>query len=154
MIPGWSCKKYRPRPEPKPRKITQKAAERVSKSGKAKVAEKDYIALQCDLCHSVTRFKVPEKTSKPAASKVIPKATTSMYNSTPSTIVTPEAIATQPSLAVSVPEKLSVKSATDGAAKKRSKKNKAGGLAALLAKSKSESASPSGFDLMDFMKTA
>lgn len=160
LIPGWSCRKSRPKPgmELKSSKH-KKSMTKTSSPVVTKPAKKgrDHVLYECLLCHSVSRCKVfvPKKEAEPAVVKAVDKATTAPAISVPA-IPAPA----QPVMAV-LPEPVPGKAAnqptnggTANSVRKRSKKTKAGGLAALLAKSKSESASPSGFDLMDFMKTA
>ncbi|KAF1347100.1 hypothetical protein BDV97DRAFT_278101, partial [Delphinella strobiligena] len=133
LVPGWSCKKYRPRPNPQQKKDAKKHSASPVKASIKKAEPLDYVAYECDLCHVVTRFKLPTKKTKVATRKMRePDGTTNVK------VTGASSLATTPSKDV------------EGSGRKRAKKNKSGGLAALLAKSKNESASPAGFDLMDF----
>lgn len=153
MIPGWSCKKAR---RPASMKNAKKNIDGVAKAStkESNPDTKDYIAYDCDLCHTVTRFRRPERDERIMETKV------QQVPVHPSENLSKESISATPPLGAShtttssAPSSAAQTPTQSGqvAAKKR-KKNKSGGLAALLAKSKSESASPSGFDLMDFMKS-
>lgn len=157
MIPGWSCKKSR-RNVPKARKTgVKKHTAAVSKRpSESKPTKPDHIAYDCDRCHTTSRFNLPEKKPLPATgeTKALESAKASKDKPialSPTTSAAPplQSAPSQPSSA-----KVATKSESEVSGRKRAKKNKSGGLAALLAKSKSESASPAAFDLMDFMKTA
>lgn len=154
LIPGWSCKKYRSRPNPQQKKDAKKHNVSSAKASIKKAVPLNYIAYECDLCHVVTRFELPTKRAKVATRKMPEPAATTKAASTSSLATAPSVVPTPSPAGEPMDSKSAPKKDAEGSGRKRTKKNKSGGLAALLAKSKSENASPAAFDLMDFMKTA
>ena len=161
LIPGWSCKKHRPRPVASKRITAKKNHDRVVKSSQTKKQVQTDLAYECDLCHGVSRFEIPRRRApKPAASIMATLNDSSIDKTSSSAGQMTTAPAVQPLAPVSeIPGQVTAKPATEGPSKRRAKKSKNGGLAALLAQKKSQNASPAatasaGFDLMDFMKTA
>ncbi|CAC9889861.1 unnamed protein product [Aureobasidium pullulans] len=136
---------------------------------KSKVAKKPavpsttYIDYECSLCHGKNTFKSDtqpparrSKTSKSAIQSkqsVAPVAVPAMAPvARPSTTNTKGTTAT-PSPAPSTAASSSSEQTRAGADKKRGRKQKLGGLQAMLAKSKASTSAPAAFDFMDFMKT-
>ncbi|CAD0027908.1 unnamed protein product [Aureobasidium pullulans] len=136
---------------------------------KSKVAKKPavpsttYIDYECSLCHGKNTFKSDtqpparrSKTSKSAIQSkqsVAPVAVPTMAPvARPSTTNTKGTTAT-PSPAPSTAASSSSEQTRAGADKKRGRKQKLGGLQAMLAKSKASTSAPAAFDFMDFMKT-
>jgi uncharacterized membrane protein len=83
-----------------------------------------------------------------------PTATPAPVQNTATTTNKPTAATTSiPSAASSIAVSSSSEQARGGADKKRNRKQKLGGLQALLAKSKAPASASKAFDFMDFMKT-
>jgi phage FluMu protein Com len=156
LIPGWSCT------------VSQRRLPEISKKPKPKsrVAKKPvipritYIDYRCTLCNSVNTVKsdtqAPARRSKSNKSLLEskPTITTVPVQTSTATVIKPSATTTAtpspaPSTAVSSPSQ----EARGAADKKRNRKQKLGGLQAMLAKSKAPSTAPKAFDFMDFMKT-
>jgi phage FluMu protein Com len=156
LIPGWSCI------------VSQRRLPEVSKKPrtKSKVVKKPvipritYIDYKCTLCNSVNTVKsntqASARRSKSKKSLLESKPTVAaMPVQTPiTTTTTPSAITTvTPSPAPSAAVSSSSEQTRGAADKKRNRKQKLGGLQAMLAKSKAPSTAPKAFDFMDFMKT-
>lgn len=156
LIPGWSCT------------VSQRRLPEISKKpkSKSKIAKKPavpritYIDYKCMLCNSINTVKSDtqaparrSKSKKPLLESKRNATTVSVQTSTvPVTKPTTTTMATSssaPSTAVSS----SSEQGRGGADKKRNRKQKLGGLQAMLAKSKTSSTAPKAFDFMDFMKT-
>jgi phage FluMu protein Com len=156
LIPGWSCtvsSRRLPEVSKKPKTISKS---KVAK--KPTVARITYIDYKCTLCNSINTNKSDTQAparrsksrkslleSKPAISPVATQTSTTITKPT-ATMITPNPL---PSTAISS----SSDQGRGGADKKRNRKQKLGGLHAMLAKSKAPSSTPKGFDFMDFMKT-
>ena len=151
LIPGWSCT------------FSQRRLPEVSKrpKTKSKVAKKPvvgrvtYIDYRCTLCNSVNTTKSdtqpPTRRSKSKKSSLESKSSATARPVQPlTTIATTTAT---PSPAPSTAVSSSSDQGRGGAEKKRNRKQKLGGLQAMLAKSKAPSTTPKAFDFMDFMKT-
>lgn len=166
LIPGWSCKKHGSKPsESKSSQKRKRIIEDNSNPGQQKrsttgeQSKLNHVAYKCDLCHSLTKFKQPVQKTAKASKPAVSSNTSSDQLSKP--ILQSEATTShnvRPAIQTDVSDTKDGPSRKQQDAgppsKKRSKKSKMGGLAAMLAKSKSESSSPAlGFDLMDFMKT-
>jgi hypothetical protein len=157
LIPGWSCT------------VSQRRLPEISKKSKtkSKIAKKPaipritYIDYRCTLCNSVNTAKsdtqAPARRSRSKQSLLESKPTvaavpvqTASSTVTKSTTLTTSTPSPAPSTAVSS----SSGPARGEADKKRNRKQKLGGLQAMLAKSKAPSTAPKAFDFMDFMKTS
>ena len=161
LVPGWTMEidiqDYRPK------KLKNKApSKNTARTTKA-------LVYQCGLCNSKTRVVAGNR--EPRRKEKQPPTTWKMQN-VPAPVAAPETstgvlrapqgsspvqnaapIATRPASAAE--EAATSKIATSNASsKKRAKARKAGGLQAMLAKSKAKTSQSSGFglDLMDFMK--
>ena len=156
LIPGWSCT------------VSQRRLPEISKKPKtkSKVVKKPtvpritYIDYKCTLCNGINTVKSdtqpPARRSKPKKSTLESKSTAAPVTVQTSTtsIIKPTTTATatpspDPSTAVSS----SSEQGRGGADKKRNRKQKLGGLQAMLAKSKAPATATKAFDFMDFMKT-
>ncbi|CAD0098769.1 unnamed protein product [Aureobasidium mustum] len=157
LIPGWSCivsKRRLPESSSKKPKTKSKVAK------KPAIPQHTYMDYKCTLCNSVNTAKsetqAPARRSKSAISFLQGKPTvmstpvqTNATTTTKPTIATTSTPSPAPSTAVSS----SSEQARGGADKKRNRKQKLGGLQAMLAKSKAPASTPKAFDFMDFMKT-
>ncbi|KAI4721648.1 hypothetical protein E4T48_02150 [Aureobasidium sp. EXF-10727] len=140
QVPGWSCTISKRRlPELSSKK--KKAKSKVAK--KPAVAQSTYVDYKCTLCSSINTTKSVLE-SKPNVGPPPVQTTTKPV------IATTDTSSPAPSTAVSSSSE-QARGATD---KKRNRKQKLGGLQAMLAKSKAPSTTPKAFDFMDFMKTA
>lgn len=153
LVPGLSCTVTHRRP------VRDNKASR----SKKKVAKKPvdtiptHIDHKCTLCHSVNTFKSSSQPLRRQGKASISR----LEDSQKPTVGTKTAIvpASQPQkAAVSTPSPassaaVSTSSEQPQGEKKRNRKQKLGGLQAMLAKSKAASAPNQGFDFMDFMKT-
>ena len=160
LVPGWSCKTSKRRLPERPSKKS-KTKSKVAK--KPAVPSTTYIDYECSLCHGKNTFKSDtqpparrSKTSKSAIQSkqsVAPVAVPTVAPvARPSTTNTKGTTAT-PSPAPSTAVSSSSEQTRAGADKKRGRKQKLGGLQAMLAKSKASTSAPAAFDFMDFMKT-
>ncbi|KAK6000947.1 hypothetical protein QM012_003030 [Aureobasidium pullulans] len=158
LIPGWCCtvsKRRLPETSSKRTKTKSKVAK------KPAVSQHTYIDFKCTLCNGVNTVKsdtqASARRSKSSISSLQSKPTTapaqvqskSTTTSKPALAVTTNTPSPAPSTAVSS----SSEQARGGADKKRNRKQKLGGLQAMLAKSKAPASAPKAFDFMDFMKT-
>lgn len=157
LIPGWSCIVSRRRlPE-----ISLKKSKTKSKVAKKPAKPQfTYIDYKCTLCNSINTAKsdtqAPARRSKSSMSSLQSKSVAApALLQTNATTATKPAIATTstPSPAPSTAVSSSSEQARGGADKKRNRKQKLGGLQAMLAKSKAPASAPKAFDFMDFMKT-
>ena len=156
LIPGWSCTVSR-------RRLLEISKKQNTKSKVAKkpaVARTTYIDYKCALCNSVNTAKsdtqAPSRRSKSRKSLLenTPAGPTVSVPTSTLTVTKPTATATAtPSPAPSPAVSSSSEQGRGGADKKRNRKQKLGGLQAMLAKSKAPSTAPKAFDFMDFMKT-
>jgi phage FluMu protein Com len=157
LIPGWSCT------------VTQRRLPEISKKPKtkSKVTKKPavlritYMGYKCTLCNSVNTTKsdtqAPVRRSKSKQSLLESKPTVAAVpvQTSTTTIAKPTAVTTAtPNPAPSTAVSSSSGTARGEADKKRNRKQKLGGLQAMLAKSKAPSTAPKAFDFMDFMKTS
>jgi phage FluMu protein Com len=157
LIPGWSCT------------VSQRRLPEISKRSttKSKVAKKPavpritHIDYKCTLCNSVNTVKSDTQAptrrvkSKKSLLESKPIVATDPVQPTTSTVTRPTNIKTStPSPAPSTAVSSSSGQARGEADKKRNRKQKLGGLQAMLAKSKAPSTAPKAFDFMDFMKTS
>jgi phage FluMu protein Com len=157
LIPGWSCT------------VSQRRLPEISKrpKTKSKVAKKPalpritYIDYKCTLCNSVNTVKsdtqAPARRSKSKRSILESKPTVAAVplQTSTTTVTKPTTMTTvTPSPALSTAVSSSSGAARGEADKKRNRKQKLGGLQAMLAKSKAPSTAPKAFDFMDFMKTS
>jgi phage FluMu protein Com len=157
LIPGWSCT------------VSQRRLPEISKKPKtkSKVAKKPtlpritYIDNKCTLCNSVNTAKsdtqAPTRRVKSKQSLFESKPTIAAVPVQTSTTTIPKSTAI--STTTSSPAPSAAVSSSSGQArgeadKKRNRKQKLGGLQAMLAKSKAPSTAPKAFDFMDFMKTS
>lgn len=159
LIPGWSCTVFQRRLPEISKKSNTKSKSKIAK--KPMIPRITYIDYKCTLCNSVNTVK--SDTQAPARR---PKAKKSLLESKPAvapvpmqasttTITKPTTTKTAtPSPAPSTAVPSSSEQGRGGADKKRNRKQKLGGLQAMLAKSKAPSAATKGFDFMDFMKTS
>lgn len=157
LIPGWSCIVSRRRlPESSSKKSKTKS--KVAK--KPAMPQHTYMDYKCTLCNSINTAKsetqAPVRRFKSAISSLQSKPTampTPLQTNT--TIASKPIVATTstPSPAPSTAVSSSSEQARGGADKKRNRKQKLGGLQAMLAKSKAPASAPKAFDFMDFMKT-
>ncbi|KAI5198968.1 hypothetical protein E4T39_06484 [Aureobasidium subglaciale] len=157
LIPGWSCTVSR-------RRLPERSTK--SPKHKSKVAKKPvtpqvtYIDYTCSLCNRVNTFKsdtqAPTRRSKlsiPAVESKSSAVPPSASDNT-ATIAKPAVLPTAtPSPAPSSAVSSSSEQARGGMDKKKNRKQKLGGLQAMLAKSKAPASAPKAFDFMDFMKT-
>jgi hypothetical protein len=156
MIPGWSCTVSQRRlPE-----ISNKSKTKSKVAKKPVISRITYIDYKCTLCNSISTVKsdtqAPARRSKSKKSLLESKPTVaSMSVQIPITTVTmPNAITTAtPSPAPCTAVSSSSEQTRGAADKKRNRKQKLGGLQAMLTKSKAPSTAPKAFDFMDFMKT-
>lgn len=156
LIPGWSCTVSRRRlPE-----ISKKQNTKSKVAKKPTVPRITYIDYKCTLCNSVNTVKsdtqAPARRSKSKKSLLEskPTITTVPVQISTKTVTKPTTTKTAtPSPAPSTAVSSSSEQGRGGADKKRNRKQKLGGLQAMLAKSKAPSAAPKAFDFMDFMKT-
>jgi phage FluMu protein Com len=157
LISGWSCT------------VSQRRLPEISKKPKtkSKVAKKPavlritHIDYKCTLCNSINTTK--SDTQAPARRN---KSKQSSLESKPAIATVPAQIATttvtkpttMPTVTQSSASSTAVPSSSGPARgeadKKRNRKQKLGGLQAMLAKSKTPSTAPKAFDFMDFMKTS
>ncbi|KAG9852469.1 hypothetical protein KCU98_g3507, partial [Aureobasidium melanogenum] len=161
LIPGWSCTVSKRRlPETSSKNIKTKS--KVAK--KPAILQHTYINYKCTLCNSINTAKsetqAPARRSKSSMSSLQNKptatpapvqtnaTTTGKLTATPTTTTT-----SIPSPATSTSVSSSSEQARGGADKKRNRKQKLGGLQAMLAKSKAPASTHKAFDFMDFMKT-
>ncbi|CAD0084733.1 unnamed protein product [Aureobasidium vineae] len=153
LVPGWSCTISKRRlPESSSKK--NKTKSRVAK--KSAIAQSTYVDYKCTLCNSVNTIK--SDTQPPARRS---KSKKSLPESKPNLAPPPVQTMTKPATATtSIPSPVpstavtsSSEQARGATDKKRNRKQKLGGLQAMLAKSKAPSTTPKGFDFMDFMKT-
>lgn len=156
LIPGWSCTVSRRRlPE-----ISKKPRSKSKIAKKPAVPRITYIDYKCNLCNSTNTVKsdaqAPTRRSKSKKSLLESKSAISAVPVHMPTISatkqTTTATAT-PSPAPSAAVSSSSEQGRGGADKKRNRKQKLGGLQAMLAKSKTSTTGPKAFDFMDFMKT-
>ncbi|KAI5270623.1 hypothetical protein E4T47_06000 [Aureobasidium subglaciale] len=119
-----------------------------------------YIDYKCSLCNGVNTFRsdtqAPTKRSKTPRSAVESKsgAVPSLVSNDTATIAKSALLPTAtPSPAPSSTISSSSEQARGGVDKKKNRKQKLGGLQAMLAKSKAPASAPKAFDFMDFMKT-
>ncbi|CAD0111026.1 unnamed protein product [Aureobasidium uvarum] len=157
MVPGWSCAISKRRlPESSFKK--NKTKSRVEK--KSAIAQSTYIDYKCTLCNSVNTIKSDtqpparrSKSKKPLPESKPNVAPQAVQINTSTTIKPTIATTSTPSPASFTTISSSSEQARGATDKKRNRKQKLGGLQAMLAKSKAPSATPKGFDFMDFMKT-
>ncbi|KAG9672890.1 hypothetical protein KCU99_g4625, partial [Aureobasidium melanogenum] len=157
LIPGWSCTVYKRRlPESSSKKSKTKS--KVAK--KPAITQHTYIDYKCTLCNSINTAKsetqAPARRSKSSMSSLQgkPTATPAPVQNNATTTNKPTAATTSiPNAAPSTAVSSSSEQAHGGADKKRNRKQKLGGLQALLAKSKAPASASKTFDFMDFMKT-
>lgn len=160
LVPGWSCTTSKRRLPERPSKKSKTKSKVAKKPATPSIT---YIDYKCSLCHGTNTFKSDtqpparrSKTSKSAIQSkqsVAPVAVPTMAPvARPSTTNTKGTTAT-PSPAPSTAASSSSEQTRAGADKKRGRKQKLGGLQAMLAKSKASTSAPAAFDFMDFMKT-
>ncbi|KAH0367932.1 hypothetical protein KCU65_g4257, partial [Aureobasidium melanogenum] len=157
LIPGWSCTVFKRRlPETSSKKSKTKS--KVAK--KPAITQHTYIDYRCTLCNRVNTAKsdtqAPARRSKSSLSSLQSKPTTTpgLVQANATTTSKPAAATTStPSSTPSTAVSSSSEQARGGADKKRNRKQKLGGLQAMLAKSKAPASTPKAFDFMDFMKT-
>jgi len=156
LIPGWSCTvSSRRLPE-----ISKKPKTKSKVEKKPAVARITYIDYTCTLCNSINTIKSgthpPARRSKSKRSTLESKSTVAavhVQTSTINTIKPTTTVTATPSPAPSTAVSSSSEQGRGGADKKRNRKQKLGGLQAMLAKSKAPSTATKAFDFMDFMKT-
>jgi phage FluMu protein Com len=156
LIPGWSCTVSQRRlPE-----ISKKSKTKSKAAKKPAIPRITYIDFKCTLCNSVNTVKsdtqAPARRSKSNKSLLESKPTiaTMPVQIQTTTSTKPIAITTAtPSPAPSAAVSSSSEQTRGAADKKRNRKQKLGGLQAMLAKSKAPSTATKAFDFMDFMKT-
>ncbi|KAG9661106.1 hypothetical protein KCU95_g154, partial [Aureobasidium melanogenum] len=157
LVPGWSCTVSKRRlPETSSKNIKTKS--KVTK--KPAILQHTYIDYKCTLCNSINTAKsetqAPARRSKPSMSSLQNKPTATPAPVQTNATTTSKLTATTtsiPSPAPSTTVSSSSEQARGGADKKRNRKQKLGGLQAMLAKSKAPASTPKAFDFMDFMKT-
>ncbi|KAH0275913.1 hypothetical protein KCU91_g4236, partial [Aureobasidium melanogenum] len=158
LVSGWSCTVSKRRLPETPSKKS-KTKSKVAK--KPAITQHTYIDYKCNLCHSINTAKsdtqAPARRSKSSLSSVQSKpaaAPAPVQSSATATSKSAAATTTStPSPAPSTAVSSSSEQARAGADKKRNRKQKLGGLQAMLAKSKAPASAPKAFDFMDFMKT-
>lgn len=157
LIPGWSCTVSRRRLPETPSKNIKTKSKVAKKPAKPQSTCIDY---KCTLCNSINTAKsdtqAPVRRSKSSMSSLQGKPTAAPVpvQTNTTTITKPTVAATStPSPALSTAVSSSSEQARGGTDKKRNRKQKLGGLQAMLAKSKAPASAPKAFDFMDFMKT-
>ncbi|GAB7346780.1 hypothetical protein MBLNU459_g1880t1 [Dothideomycetes sp. NU459] len=150
LIPGWSCQTSRIS-RSNPNKSHPRNGRKQS-NGRSSNSDMMQMIYKCSRCQSETKVNVTSQKPKAARSKLkMPAAEETaqvpLPNLESATSVRP------PATKMAITSKEADKPAADASVKKRPRKTKHGGLQALLAKTKNESSSPAGFDLMDFMKS-
>ena len=156
LVPGWSCTvSSRRLPE-----ISKKPKTKSKVEKKPTVPRITYIDYTCTLCNSINTVKsdtqAPARRSKSKKSTLESKSTVSevpVHTSTINTIKPTTTATATPSPAPSTAVSSSSEHGRGGADRKRNRKQKLGGLQAMLAKSKAPSTATKAFDFMDFMKT-
>ncbi|KAH0287469.1 hypothetical protein M436DRAFT_57585 [Aureobasidium namibiae CBS 147.97] len=154
LIPGWSCS------------VSSRRVPEISKKPKikSKVVKKPtvpritYINYKCTLCNGINTVKSdtqpPARRSNSKKSALESKSASVTVQTSTTSIIRPTTTATAtPSPAPSTAVSSSSEHGRGGADKKRNRKQKLGGLQAMLAKSKAPATAPKAFDFMDFMKT-
>lgn len=149
LIPGWSCSTSRSRTLPR----KEKRGSEKHINGQSVTADKNQMVYECSKCHCKNKFNVTSHRPKAARRKSEMPVSGESIIQAPAPSVKPTIPSELSSTHKAVSEKEADRAETSATIKKRSRKTKHGGLQALLAKSKSESTSKSGFDLMDFMKS-
>lgn len=155
LVPGWSCKTSRiPSRLNRDKKDVKKAIKK-NKHGHLQSAEGQQIVIyECLRCHTKTKINITSQRPKAARrSKPEILALEESTAQTPAPFSKPAILAGLSDTHRELSAKENDRSDIGANAKKRARKTKHGGLQALLAKSKSESTSRPGFDLMDFMKS-
>ncbi|KAH0343069.1 hypothetical protein KCU83_g8997, partial [Aureobasidium melanogenum] len=157
LVPGWSCtvsKRRLPEISSKNNKTKSKVAKKPART------QHTYIDYKCTLCNSINTAKsdtqAPARRSKLSVASLQskPAPTPAPVQNNATTTNKPTAATTSiPDPAPSTAVSSSSEQARGGADKKRNRKQKLGGLQALLAKSKAPASTPKAFDFMDFMKT-
>lgn len=153
LVPGLSCTVTHRRLVGNTK--ASRSKEKVSK--KPTVTSATHIDYKCTLCHNVNTFKSssqpPRRQGKTSISKIedSQKPTAGTKTAIVPASQPRKAAASTPSPALSTAT--STSSEQPQGEKKRNRKQKLGGLQAMLAKSKATSAPSQGFDFMDFMKT-
>ncbi|KEQ85472.1 hypothetical protein M438DRAFT_373860 [Aureobasidium pullulans EXF-150] len=159
LVPGWSCTTSNRRLPERPSKKS-KTKSKVAK--KPAVPSTTYIDYECSLCHGKNTFKSdtqpPARRSKTSKSAIQSKQSVAVAVPTMAPVARPSTTNTKgttatPSPAPSTAASSSSEQTRAGADKKRGRKQKLGGLQAMLAKSKTSISAPAAFDFMDFMKT-
>jgi phage FluMu protein Com len=156
LIPGWSCTvSHRRLPE-----ISRKPKMKSKVAKKPVIPRITYIDYKCTLCNSVntvksdTQASARRSKSKKSLLESKPTIPTVPVQTSTATVIKPSTTTTAtPSPAPSTAVSSSSQEARGAADKKRNRKQKLGGLQAMLAKSKAPSTAPRAFDFTDFMKT-
>lgn len=153
LIPGWSCKISRTTQRSKATKRQKKPKKHMNDHRAPGSAGESRLKCECLKCHSVIHFGIPRKPAKPTTVKPGKPAVKSAVEAPTASIAPTVADVQSIATTTAVPEKEATSSEMVTNTKKRPRKPKHTGLQALLAKSKTGTSSPSGFDLMDFMKS-
>lgn len=154
LIPGWSCTVTKRHRQPPAKKSTTKNKPTVTSAGTTTPTTR--IDYECSLCHSINTFN--SSTHAPKRHKASKITAENIQKTAPAIKAAVAPVAQVSTGATSTPSPapstaVSSSSEQGRGDKKRNRKQKLGGLQAMLAKSKATSTAPQGFDFMDFMKT-